>query len=71
MDMDVFNNWLKRLSPQVRSNLYTAFNVDEYTQTSSDLFKNMAGKDASRINTDLAATKTTDASIQEMLRNYK
>ena len=72
MDMDAFNKWLGSLSPEVRSKLYTAFNVQEFDQLPSDLFKKIkADNNASSINTNLAATKTNDAEIQKMLRDYK
>ena len=70
MDMDAFNKWLYSLSPDVRSKLYTAFNVQEGDQPPSDLFNKMAQRESS-INTNLAANSITDNYIKKLLNDYK
>ena len=72
MDMDAFNKWLYSLSPDVRSKLYTAFNVQEGDQPPSDLFKKMAGDSSvTRFNTSAAANSITDNDIKKLLNDYK
>ena len=72
MDMDAFNKLLGSLSPEVRTKLYSAFNVQEFDQLPSDLFKKMAGNNnASSINTNLAANSITDNDIKKLLNDYK
>lgn len=71
MDMMAFNKWLEGLSPAVRSDLYIAFNVQEGDELPPALFKKMAGKNASSINTNFAASNITNINIKKLLNEYK